>query len=213
MMTTDMQTRLSKSCSDAAVGYATAATEAYAEMTTKNSGVLGRADPLLGAGGGRGAAFLVPSPGRPPTQTAQDGPAGRHAFDAKSVVSSFESREHDDQFAARRAVLVVAEPRQHTAGACDVADGDDVHVRWRPPRRCSSRRRGERRCARRRQHHRGGIPVRFLQLPHQWRPRVDPYCREEARSAPASLASLSAAPVSSPAAISLWPWLPASFNA
>lgn len=35
MMTTDMQTRLSKSCSDAAVGYATAATEAYAEMTTK----------------------------------------------------------------------------------------------------------------------------------------------------------------------------------
>lgn len=35
MMSSDMQSRLTRSCSDAAVGYATAATEAYATATTR----------------------------------------------------------------------------------------------------------------------------------------------------------------------------------
>ena len=190
MMTTDMQTRLSKSCSDAAVGYATAATEAYAEMTTKK----------LWEFWAEQIRSLVPEeeeeprswyrhpdgPQRKPRKTAPQAamPLMPNPWSpASNLANMMTSSPPAALFSSW--LSLVSTPRAPVTWpmAMMFMSAGVPHAVAVPAAEANAA------DARRRQHHRGGIPVRFLQLPHQWRPRVDPDRREEARE-PAGFAGL-----------------------
>jgi len=213
MMTTNTQTRLSKSCSDAAVGYATAATAAYAAMTTQTLEFWAEQIRSLAPEKEeeprswyrhpdvpqrkprktppQAAMPLMPNPWSPASNLASMMTTSPPAALFSSWLSLVTTPRAPVTWPMAMMFMSAGVPHSVAVPAAEAnaAALDAANITAEAFKSAFSNYRTN-----------GGHASTHI-------------VANKRLSPPASLASLSAAPISSPAAIALWPWLPASFNA